>query len=413
MGKIHQQQKKPQKEKEIAELPISGEIEPPTRSLPPPEDTPSSPEQALTLKRSRKLQRKGGGHYEGSEKFKEDDGMARFARFERLLKLAQDRLSEVRGSTLSNSGSTQCKKGECHCKQNSKETMKDNSRRSASKGDRGGDSFLFSHCELDLLRKKEKTLQKMEHLYRKKIEETKVESRDGEVGHAKHLLRDDAQLVLEKVKERHHQVHEDVGTKGTDREDATTTRGVLKDKGSVENALLTKDGWVSRKKAMPPEVPKELLIRRADQNTSTTVKSKLLEPRDHKEPSAAELSHESGGLESRRPVKSRHKLMMGSKDNESCRSSITDPITPNPIPSPSLPEKPVYKRPPRKVRAPKNHPLLYISKRRPVTAEEREDALAQANAYAQKVTTQKFVMQLKTNQVYCGFHLVRYNSIQI
>lgn len=363
MGNIHQQQKKPQKEKTTAELPNMGTKDPPRRSSPPSEDTPSSPEQALTLKRSRKLQRKSGGNNEGSEKFKADHCMARLARLERLLKLSQDRQFEMRGSTTSNSGSTQCKKGECNCKQKSRETMKDHFRRSASKDLRGSDSFFFSHCEQDALRKKKETLQRMEHLFRKKIKETKVESRDGEVTHVKkHLLRDDAQPVLEKVKERHPQVfvNEDVVTKGTKREGATTTREVLVDRRSGEKTLLTKDNWVSRKKVLLPEVPKKLvmqqpLVSRADQNTSTTVKS---------------------------------------------------------IPSPSLQAKPVYKRPQRKVRAPKTHPLLYISKRRPITAEEREDALAQANAYAQKVTNQKFVMQLKTNQVYCGFHLVRYKSIQ-
>lgn len=420
MGNIHQQQKKPQKEKTTAELPNMGKKEPPRRSPPPPEDTPSSPEQALTLKRSRKLQRKSGGNYEGSEKFKADDCMARLARLERLLKLSQDRQFEMRGSTTSNSGGIQCKKGECNCKQKSRETMKDHLRRSASKDLGGGDSFLFSHCEQDVLRKKKETLQRMEHLFRKKIKETKVESRDGEVTHVKHVVRDDAQPVLEKVKERHQEVfvNEDVVTKGTKREGATTTGEVSVDRRSGEKTLLTKDNWVSRKKVSLPEVPREPvmqqpLVRRDDQNTSTIVKSKLLEPRDHKETSASELLQKPGGLEGRLPVKSRHKVMMGSKDNKSCKSPITDPITPNPIPSPSPQAKPVYKRPPRKVRAPKIHPLLYVSKRRPITAEEREDALAQANAYAQKVTNQKFVMQLKTNQVYCGFHLVRYNSIQI
>lgn len=421
MGNIHQQQKKPQKEKTTAELPNMGKKEPPRRSPSPPEDTPSSPEEALTLKRSRKLQRKSGGNYEGSEKFKADDCMARLARLERLLKLSQDRQIEMRGSTTSNSGSTQCKKGECNCKQKSRETMKEHLRRSASKDLTGDDSFLFSHCEQDVLRKKAETLQRMEHLFRKKIKETKVESRDGEVKHVNHPLRDDApQPVLEKVKERHHQVHvnEDVVTKGTKREGATTAREVSVDRRSGEKTLLKKDNWLSRKKVSLPEVPTELvmqqpLVRRDDQNTSTTVKPKLFEPREHKETLATELLQKPGGLEGRHPVKSRHKVMMGSKDSKSCRSPITDPMTPNPIPSPPPQAKPVYKRPPRKVRAPKPPPLLYISKRRPVTAEEREDALAQANAYAQKVTNQKFVMQLKTNQVYCGFHLVRYNSIQI
>ncbi|XP_024401457.1 uncharacterized protein [Physcomitrium patens] len=71
--------------------------------------------------------------------------------------------------------------------------------------------------------------------------------------------------------------------------------------------------------------------------------------------------------------------------------------------------KPVYKRPkPMKIGGmapPKEPPILYISKRRPVTDKERQQALITAQEFANMSKNKHYVMQLKKTQVYCGFHL--------
>lgn len=73
-----------------------------------------------------------------------------------------------------------------------------------------------------------------------------------------------------------------------------------------------------------------------------------------------------------------------------------------------LSEDEAYKRPTSKVGAPgKPFKLLYVSRRRPVTTQERQDTLAAARTFANKSTDKHCIMQLTTSQVYCGFHLVR------
>jgi len=68
--------------------------------------------------------------------------------------------------------------------------------------------------------------------------------------------------------------------------------------------------------------------------------------------------------------------------------------------------KPAFKRPKPRILPNPSPKLLYISKRRPVSTQERDAALLSAQDYGRSSINKNFVMQMRTSQVYCGFHLV-------
>lgn len=97
-----------------------------------------------------------------------------------------------------------------------------------------------------------------------------------------------------------------------------------------------------------------------------------------------------GEVGGRAVVKARHKIKV-SRDRGKKR-------TEKPCPS----DEEVYKR----IAPAKPLNLLYVSRRRPVSPQEKQETLEAAQAYAQNSTNRHYVMQLRTSQVYCGFHLV-------
>ena len=116
-----------------------------------------------------------------------------------------------------------------------------------------------------------------------------------------------------------------------------------------------------------------------------------------------------GGVGSRVPVQARHKVKAHKKREKAC--------LPPEESRPPLEEEPKiqYKRPkmtslrPTRIGTPKarkEHKILFISRRRPVTEQERTETLTKAQEYAQKSINKHFVMQLRETQVYCGYHLV-------
>lgn len=94
---------------------------------------------------------------------------------------------------------------------------------------------------------------------------------------------------------------------------------------------------------------------------------------------------------------------------------VAETVAAGPSMSPAPPEvvasKPAFKRPkPRNLPSP-HHKLVYISKRRPVTTQEREATLDTAKEYAKSSINKHFVMQLRDTQVYCGYHLVKLHQV--
>lgn len=109
---------------------------------------------------------------------------------------------------------------------------------------------------------------------------------------------------------------------------------------------------------------------------------------------------------SRTTVKQRHKVKVHKDKNKEKACPLPEETLSPPEEEPTT----VFKRPTKIARLgpAKPHKLIYVSRRRPVTDQERNDTLAKAQEYAQSrsAVNKHSVIQLRISQVYCGYHLV-------